>query len=180
MSSPPCLRQVQSAASASLRTCAIVTLCALAPMGAPAQSENIQIAVAEQFAAGLTDARWTTRLLKLQEQSAVDSALNYGKQAFAVAGGARSDWKPRVRHDSTFLTVNGRKFGVVNAALTMEFSDMQTKTVIAVSAVRVMGIKGKNLVSVGCLQAVDNPISVASGPCAAVIKKTFGVGLSPI
>ena len=180
MSSPPCLRQVQSAASASLRTCAIVTLFALAPMGAPAQSDDIQIAVAEQFAAGLTDARWTTKLLKLQEESAVDSALNYGKQAFAVAGGASSDWKPRVRHDSTFLTVNGRKFGVVNAALTMEFRDMQTKAVIAVSAVRIMGIKGKNLVSVGCLQAADKPISVASGPCAAVIKKTFGVGLSPI
>ena len=180
MSLPNCLRRVQPAALVSLRTGAMVTLCALAPLAAPAQSESIQIAVAEQFAEGLTDARWTTSLLRLQEQAAVDSALNYGKQAFAVAGGASSDWKPRVRHDSTFLTVNGRKFGVVNAALTMEFSDMQARTVIAVSAVRVMGIKGKKLVSVGCLQAVDRPISVASGPCAAAIKKNFGVGLSPI
>lgn len=177
---PPCLRQVQSVSSASLRTCAIVTLCTLASLGALAQSGNIQIAVAEQFAEGLTDAKWTTRLLKLQEQSAMDSALNYGKQAFAVAGGASYDWKPRVRQDSTFVTVNGRKFGVVNAALTLEFSDVRTRTVIAVSAVRVMGIKGKNLVSVGCLQAVDKPISVASGPCAAAIKNTFGVELSPI
>lgn len=180
MSLPPRPKQVQSAALVRFRTCAIAALCALAPLAAPAQSDDIQIAVAEQFAAGLTDAKWTTRLLKLQEQSTVDSALNYGKQAFALAGGASSDWKPRVRHDSTFLTVNGRKFGVVNAALTMEFSDMQTKAVIAVSAVRVMEIKGKKLVSVGCLQAVDRPISVASGPCAAAIKKNFGVGLSPI
>ena len=166
--------------TANTRTCVMAALCAVAPLAAPGQSDDIKILVAKQSAKSLTDARWTTKLLKLQEESAVDSALNYGKQAFAVAGGASSDWKPRVRHDSTFLTVNGRKFGVVNAALTMEFSDMQTKAVIAVSAVRVMGIKGKNLVSVGCLQAADKPISVASGPCAAVIKKTFGVGLSPI
>jgi hypothetical protein len=163
---------------ANKRTCIAVALCALVPLAAPAQSEDIQIAVAEQFAEGLTDARWTTKLLGLQEKSAVDSALNYGKQAFFLVGGASSDWNPSVRHESTFLTVHGRKFGVVKAALTLELNAKQTKSTIAVTAVRVMGIQGKNLISVGCLRASDKPISVASGSCAAAIKKTFGVGLS--
>lgn len=164
----------------STRTCVMVVLCALAPLGARAQSDDIQIAVAEQFAKGLTDARWTTKLLKLQEESAVDSALNYGKQVFALAGGASSEWKPRVRHHSTFLTANGRKFGVVKAALTMNASATQADSTIAVTAVRVMAIVGKNLVSVGCLRASAKPISVAAGPCAAAIRKAFGVGLSSI
>lgn len=158
----------------------MVALCALAPLAARAQSDDIEIAVAEQFANGLTDARWTTKLLKLQEESAVVSALDYGKQVFALAGGASSDWKPRVHHDSTFLTAKGRKFGVVKAALTMNSSATQTASTIAVTAVRVMGIMGKNLVSVGCLRARDKPISVSAGPCAAAIRKAFGVGLSSI
>lgn len=163
---------------ANTRTCVMVVLCTLAPLAAPARLEDIQIAVAEQFANGLTDARWTTRLLKLQEKAAVDSALNYGKQVFSLAGGARSDWRPTVHQDSTFFTVNRQKFGVINAALTMEFSATQSKSTIAVTAVRIMAIKGKDLISVGCLRASEKPISVSSGPCAAAIKKTFGVGLS--
>lgn len=162
----------------STRTCVMVVLCALAPLDARAQSDDIQIAVAEQFAKGLTDARWTTKLLKLQEKSAVDSALNYGKQVFAFAGGTSSEWKPRIRHHSTFLTTDGRKFGVINAALTMNAIATQTDSTIAVTAVRVMGIMGKNLVSVGCLRASNKPISVATGPCAAAIRKAFGVGLA--
>ena len=163
-----------------IRTCVMVALCALAPLAARAQSDDIQIAFAEQFAKGLTDARWTTKLLKLQEKSAVDSSLNYGKQLFALAGGANSEWKPSVRHDSTFLTTQGRKFAVVNASLTMDSSSIQSDSTIAVTAVRVMGIVGKNLVSVGCLRASDKPISVSAGPCAAAIRKAFGVGISSI
>lgn len=165
---------------ANTRTYAMAAFCMAAPLAALGQSDDIQIAVGEQSAKGLTDARWTTKLLKIQEESAVNSAINDGRQAFFLAGGASSDWKPRVRHDSTFLTVNGRKFGVVTAALSMEFSVTQTKSTIAVTAVRVMAIKGKDLVSVGCLRATDKPISVAVGPCAAAIKKTFGVGLPSV
>ena len=165
---------------ANTRTWAMVALYALAPLAARAQSDDIQIAFAEQSAKGLTDSRWTTKLLKLQEKSAVGSALNYGRQVFALAGGASAEWKPRVRHHSTFLTVNGRKFGVVNAALTMNSGATQTDSTIAVTAVRVMGIMGKNLVSVGCLRASAKPISVAAGPCAAAIRKAFGVGLASI
>ncbi len=163
-----------------IRICFMVALCALFPLAARAQSDDIQIAVAEQFAKGLTDARWTTRLLKLQEKSAVDSALEYGKQVFDFAGGASSEWKPRVRHDSLFLTAAGRKFGVVNAALTMNSSATQADSVTSVTAVRVMGIVGKNLVSVGCLRASAKPISVSSGPCAVAIRKAFGVGLPSV
>jgi len=162
---------------ADIRTCVIVALFAAAPLAALGQSEVIDIAVAEQSARGLTDARWTTRLLRLQEESAVNSALNDGRQAFFLAGGTNSDWKPRVRHDSTFLTVNGRKFGVVTAAVTMEFNSTQSKSTIALTAVRIMGIRGNDLVSVGCLRATDRPIPIADGPCAAAIKKTFGLSL---
>ena len=164
----------------NIRACVMVALCVLAPLAARAQSDDIQIAVAEQFAKGLTDARWTTRLLKLQEKAAVDSALDYGKQVFDFAGGASSEWKPTVRHDSLFLTAAGRKFGVVKAALTMNSSATQADSVISVTAVRVMGIVGKNLVSVGCLRASAKPISVSSGPCSVAIRKAFGVGLPSI
>jgi hypothetical protein len=116
--------------------------------------------------------------LRLQEDSAVNSALQHGKQAFFLAGGASSDWKPRVRHEATFHTVNGRKFGVVKAVVTLELNANQPKSILAVTAVRIMGIKGKDLISVGCLRATDQPISVASGPCGAAIRRYFGVGLS--
>lgn len=152
----------------------------LALPGALAHPDDIKIAVARQSAGGLTDARWTTKLLKIQEESAINSALNDSKQAFTDAGGAISDWKPLVRHESTFRTVNGRKFGVVKSALSMEFTVGQAKSTIAVAAVRVMGIMGKDLMSVGCLRAVDRPIPVADGLCAEAIKKTFGVRLPPI
>lgn len=165
---------------ASMRTCAMVALCAVVPLAALGQSDAIKIVVAEQSSKGLTDAKWTTKLLKLQEESAVNSAINDGKQAFMEAGGVSSDWKPRVRHDSFFLTVHGRKFGVVKAALTMQFSGTQTKFTMAVTAVRIMAIKGKDLVSVGCLRGADRPIPVADGPCAAAIRNTFGVVLPTI
>jgi hypothetical protein len=155
-----------------------VALFALAPVTAPAQSDDIQIAVAEQFAVGLTQERWTANLLRLQEDSAVDSALRYGRQAFFLAGGTSPDWKPKVRHEAAFLTVNGRKFGVLKAAVTLELDARQPKSTLAVTAVRIMGLEGKNLISVGCLRATGQPISVASGPCAAAIRKTFGVGFS--
>lgn len=165
---------------AEIRTWVIVALCTVAPLVALGQSDVINVAVAEQSAKGLTDARWTAKLLTLQEESAVNSALNDGRQSFFLAGGANSDCKPRVRHDSTFLTVHGRKFGVVTAAVTMEFTATQTKSTIAVTAVRIMAIKGNDLVSVGCLRATDRPIPIADGPCAAAIKKTFGVRLPQI
>ena len=165
---------------ANIRICAIVALCSVVPLAARGQSDDINIVVAKQSAKGLTDARWTTKLLKLQEESAFNSAISDGKQAFMRAGGASADWKPKVHHDSSFLFVNGQKFGVVKAALSMALSVGQTKSTIAFNAVRVMAIQGRDLVSVGCLRAADRPIPVADGPCAAAIRKTFGVGISQI
>ena len=158
----------------------MVALCVGFPLAAPGQSDDIKIVVAKQSAKGLTDARWTSKLLKLQEDAAFNSAINEGKQAFMQAGGASADWKPKVNHDSIFLIINGRKFGVVKAALSMEFSVGQTRSIMAFNAVRVMAIQGRDLASVGCLRAADRPIPVADGPCAAAIRKTFGVGISPI
>lgn len=165
---------------ANTRTCVMAALCAVAPLAALGQSDDIKILVAKQSAKSLTDARWTTKLLKLQEESAVNSAISDGKRAFIVTGGANSDWKPRVRHEAAFITVNGRKFGVVKAALTMEHSVTQTKFTIAVTAVRIMAIDGKDFVSVGCLRGNDRPIPIADGACAVAIRKTFGVRLPPI
>lgn len=143
----------------------MVALCAVVPLAALGQSDAIKIVIAEQSSKGLTDARWTIKLLKLQEESAVNSAINDGKKAFMEAGGVSSDWKPRVRHDSIFLTVHGRKFGVVKAALTMQFSGTQTKFTMAFTAVRIMAIKsGKTWSQSVACGALTDPYRLLMAP----------------
>jgi hypothetical protein len=160
-----------------LRTTLMTILCFMLSTQANADTDNIKTATAIQNADGVTDATWTTELLKYQEKVISERAMEEARQSFIFHGGQTSSWKPRISNESNFFIVKNKKFGIIKSHLLLASQTSTTHSEITVNTTKILAIKGSNMISVTCARSSNKQISLIDGPCNDAIKEQFGVSL---
>lgn len=150
-------------------------LCVMFSAHADVDTDNIRTSVAIQSAGDLTDDTWTTEQLRYQSDAILEMSKKAAFQSFISNGGKASIWKPRTSNESNFVIVNGRKFGIIRHSLRLTFEVNASNTVTTVNVIKILAIKGSDLMSVTCLRHTDKEISLAVGQCNDAIKKYLGV-----
>jgi len=143
---------------------------------ANADSDPVKTGVAIQSAEGVTDATWTTELLKFQTKQMSELSTKVGKQTFIDHGRSPASWKPMTSYESSFYIVGGKKYGIIKAHVRL--ASPTTNFTISTNAIRIMAIQGNDLVSVSCWRMSDRPISVTDSPCKDAIMENLGVSLA--
>lgn len=143
-----------------------------------AGTDDIRVGVVTQSAEGVTSEEWTTELLRHQSKILSESSANDAKQAYLDKGGRASEWRPKVNYDASFIYKFGRKFGIVTTHLRVTIKAKPNNIVVDTSAIRIMEIRGSDLVSVICGRGEGKRVSISSEPCDEAIRKTFGVSLA--
>lgn len=160
-----------------IRATLMTMLCFMLVTQANADTDDIKTAATIQSAEGVTDATWTVELLKYQAKVISERAMGEARQSYISHGGKTSMWKPKISSESNFFILKNKKFGIIKSRLLLASKTSPTDSEITVNTIKILAIKGSDLISVTCARYSDKQISLIDGPCSEAIKEQFGVGL---
>ncbi len=126
-----------------------------------------------QDAEGATEADFDLSSLKRIEKMVVDASVKSARETYASTGNDVSKFNPHVISDSHFVSVQGKKLGVIKLAVFTSKNDNKS----AVKIVRIMGFTRKGVEAVGCIRYGDEEIPVLTGVCGDKIREVFGVSM---
>jgi hypothetical protein len=153
-------------------------MCFVIAAQANAETGDIKTAATIQSAEGVTNATWTTELLKYQAKVISESAKEEARQSFISHGGNSAIWNPKLSYQSNFFILNGRKFGIIKSHLILVSKTNHNDSAITVNTIKILAIKGGDMVSVTCASDAGRQISLIDGPCSDAIKRQFGISFA--
>lgn len=121
-----------------------------------------------QSSEGITELDFNQNALTLFEYWLLGVANKKLQNKYKEMGLNWNDNKPKLSSNSAFVTVGGKKLGLIKINM--------DNTVRMVS---ILGFKGDTFHRVNCMREGNHEISVWSGVCGNEISKTFGLSLLP-
>jgi hypothetical protein len=122
---------------------------------------------------GATEADFDLSSLKRIEQLVVDASVKSARETYASTGNDVSKFNPHVISDSQFVSVQGKKLGVIKLSVFANKNDEKS----TVKITRIMGFTRKGIETVGCVRYGAEEIPVFTGVCGDKIREVFGVSM---
>lgn len=124
-------------------------------------------------AGGHTEADFDLSSLKRMENVFVDASVKTTREIYARTGKDVSKFNPHVISNSQFVTVRGKKLGVVKLSVFVNENDQKN----AVKIARIVGFTRRGVETVSCFRYGDEEIPVFIGVCGDKIREVFGVSM---
>jgi hypothetical protein len=138
------------------------------PFQAP---QGLKVLSTFQDAEGMTDEQVTPETASIWATAVLQSAQTLGKQGCLDQGGTVAGCQNlRWTESHSVISNDQQKIVLINIEAIADAH-------VHARMVRVLSIKGKQMVSVACARFDDIPVTVYSGPCADEIGRSFGFRL---
>ncbi len=160
---------LSNAISPTLIICAILLYGASYAANSSA-TPTIKTSVTLQPSNGLTENDFSMQMLSSIEEWSKGRVLENSKKAFVSQGFSADQFKGKVRAESNYLSMSGKKLGVVNLSVFSENSDQAI-----VKMVRVFGFVDDGIATVSCMRQSDEKIPITFGPCGEKLKEVFNL-----
>ena len=130
-----------------------------------AAESDIEVVVMEQDSQGLVEADLDSEVLQSLGEWMLDLTATKLKSAYDRKHVSYQDIKSEIALDSSYVTYKGKKLAVFELYFTSDNSP--------VKVTRVLGIKDKRIISIGCVSKSGKNIDKFHGPCGEKVNEAF-------
>ncbi len=135
-----------------------------------AAAPTIKTSVILQPSNGLTENDFSMQMLSAIEEWSKARVIKNSKKSFVLQGFSADQFNPDVRSESNYLSISGKKLGIVYISAFSEGSNQAT-----MKMVRVFGIVDDGIATVSCIRQSDEKIPITFGICGEKIKEVFNL-----
>jgi hypothetical protein len=130
----------------------------------------IKVIVTIQEGQGMTEDNLNTEMLHFVESWTKNKVIESSIKSMEAQGYKFGDYNSDVDSTSYYLDASGKRLGVIKVS-----SILKSNRKLGMKAVRVFGIVGNNIHTVGCIRGNLEEIPITFGECGNKIEEVFSI-----